>query len=125
MAKQVVEVELIRSKAAYRRALARLAHFFDHPPATNSPDEAEFEVLMLMVERYEREHHSLPSPDPVAAIRFAIEQRGFGPAELHALLGSRQRAHEVLSRKRRLTLSQIRELHEKLGIPADVLIQEY
>ncbi len=125
MAKQVIELELIRGKAAYRRALARLAHFFDHAPATNSPEETEFEILMLMAERHEREHHALPSPDPVAAIRFAIEQRGFGPAELNALLGSRQRAHEILNRKRRLTLSQIRELHDKLGIPADVLIQDY
>ena len=125
MTRQNVSIELLRTRATYRRALARVAHLFDHPPAPNTPEDAEFEILMLMVERYEREHHALPRPDPVAAIRFEIEQRGLDAAKLHALLGSRQRAHEVLQKKRRLTLRQIRELHRQLGISAEVLIQDY
>jgi HTH-type transcriptional regulator / antitoxin HigA len=40
------------------------------------------------------------------------------------LIGSRSKVSEVLSRKRPLTLSMIRALHEGLGIPASVLIQE-
>ena len=125
MARQNVSIELLKTKAAYRRALARLAHFFDHPPVPNTSEDTEFEILMLMVERYESEHYALPRPDPVAAIRFEIEQRGLDPASLHALLGSRQRAHEVLQKKRRLTLRQIRDLHRQLGISAEVLIQDY
>ena len=125
MARQSVSIELLKTNAAYRRALARLAYFFDHPPAPGTAEDAEFEILMLMVERYESEHYALPRPDPVAAIRFEIEQRGLDPAALHALLGSRQRAHEVLQKKRRLTLRQIRDLHRQLGISAEVLIQDY
>ena len=125
MARQSVSIELLKTNAAYRRALARLAYFFDHPPAPGSAEDAEFEILMLMVERYESEHYVLPQPDPVAAIRFEMEQRGLEPAKLHAMLGSRQRAHEVLQKKRRLTLRQIRDLHRQLGISAEVLIQDY
>lgn len=125
MARQSVSIELLKTNAAYRRALARLAYFFDHPPGPGTAEDAEFEILMLMVERYESEHYALPQPDPVAAIRFEMEQRGLDPAKLHAMLGSRQRAHEVLQKKRRLTLRQIRDLHRQLGISAEVLIQDY
>lgn len=41
------------------------------------------------------------------------------------ILGSRSRASEVLNRKRPLSMRMIRNLAEKLGISAQVLIQEY
>ena len=125
MAKKTVEIELVKTAASYRRALKLLAAFFDHPPATGSALEAEFELLMMMVERYEAEHVVVKSPDPVAAIEFAIEQRGLSPADLRDVLGSRQRVHEILQRKRRLSLKHVRALHDKLLIPSDVLIQAY
>ena len=125
MVRKTVEIELVKTAASYRRALKRLAAFFDHPPATGSALEAEFELLMMMVERYEAEHVVVKSPDPVAAIEFAIEQRGLSPADLRDVLGSRQRVHEILQRKRRLSLEHVRALHDKLLIPSDVLIQAY
>lgn len=125
MARKTVKIELVRNEASYQRALKRLAHFFDHPPKAGSSEDAEFELLMMMIERYEGEHHSVPAPDPVAAIEFAIEQRRLTPSELQAIFGSRQRVHDVLRRKRRLSMEQIRALHEKLSIPAEVLIQAY
>ena len=124
MAKKTVEIELVKTAASYRRALKSLSAFFDHPPVSGSALEAEFE-LMMMVERYEAEHVVVKSPDPVAAIEFAIEQRGLSPSDLRDVLGSRQRVHEILQRKRRLSLEHVRALHDKLLIPADVLIQAY
>ena len=125
MAKKIVEIELVKTAASYRRALKSLSAFFDHPPAAGTALEAEFELMMMMVERYEAEHVVVKSPDPVAAIEFAIEQRGLSPADLREVLGSRQRVHEILQRKRRLSLEHVRALHDKLLIPADVLIQAY
>ena len=125
MAKQNVDIELVKTEASHRRALQRLAVFFDHPPKHGSADETEFELLMLMVDRYEFEHHPVPAPDPSAAIEFAIEQRGLTTASLQKILGSRQRVHDVLRRKRRLSLEHVRALHEQLGVPAEVLIRAY
>ncbi len=125
MAKRNLEIELLTSHAAFVRALKRAGYFFDAPPKTGSPEDAEFEVLMLMVEKYERGHFPVPPPDPVAAIRFALEQRGMQPADLQQVLGSRQRAHDVMRKKRHLTLPQIRSLNEKLRVPAEVLIRDY
>ena len=125
MAKKTVEIELVKTEAGYRRALKQVSYFFDHPPAASSALEAEFELLMMMVERYEAEHFVVRSPDPVAAIEFAIEQRGLSSADLAGVLGSRQRVHDILQKKRKLSLEHVRALHDKLLIPADVLIQAY
>lgn len=76
MAKKTVEIELVKTDASYRRALKQVSYFFDHPPEEGPALEAEFEVLMTMVERYEAGHFDVKLPDPVAAIEFGIEQRG-------------------------------------------------
>ena len=125
MAKKTIEIELVKTEAGYRRALKQVSYFFDHPPAAGSALEAEFELMMMMVERYEAEHIVVQSPDPVAAIEFAIEQRGLSSADLADVLGSRQRVHDILQKKRKLSLEHVRALHDKLLIPADVLIQAY
>ena len=125
MAKRNLEVELIKSVAAYRRAITRLAVFFDQLPKPGTHQEAEFEILMLMVDKYESEHFPVPPPDPIAAIQFALVQHGMQAADLQGVLGSRQRTHDVLRKKRRLTLPQIRSLNEKLKVPAEILIRDY
>lgn len=56
MAKKTVEIEPVKTEAGYRRALKQVSYFFDHPPEAGSALEAEFELLMMMVERYEAEH---------------------------------------------------------------------
>ena len=67
MVKKTVEIELVETAASYRRALKSLAAFFDHPPATGTALEAEFELVMMMVERYEAEHFVVESADSIAA----------------------------------------------------------
>lgn len=52
MAKKTGEIELVQTDASCRRAPKQVSHFFDHPPATGAALEAEFEQLMVMVERY-------------------------------------------------------------------------
>ena len=125
MATKPFEIELMKTEAGCCRALKLLSAFFDHLPAAGSALEAEFELLMMMVERYEAQHITVKAPDPIAAIEVAIEQRGLSPADLQQVLGSRQRVHDILRKKRRLSLEHVRALHDKLLIPADVLIQAY
>jgi HTH-type transcriptional regulator/antitoxin HigA len=50
---------------------------------------------------------------------------GMAESELVRILGNRSRKSEILSGKRKLSLSMIRKLNEALHIPAEVLIQAY
>jgi HTH-type transcriptional regulator/antitoxin HigA len=59
----------------------------------------------------------------VEAIKHHMDQNGLQPRDLMAFIGSRDRVHEVLNRRRSLTLKMIWRLHKGVGIPAESLIK--
>ena len=79
-------------------------------------------MLVTLVEAYERKHYAVDLPDPVEAIKFAMEQRGLSVKDLVPMIGT-NRIYEVLNRKRPLSLKMIWRLHKNLGIPAESLIR--
>ena len=91
----------------------------------NSPEADELEILSILVENYEQKHYPVPPPNPVEAIRYRLQQTGMDEKELNKILGGRSRKSEIPSGKRKLSLNMIRELHNKLNIPAEILIAEY
>jgi HTH-type transcriptional regulator / antitoxin HigA len=115
-------LRLLRTEAAYAEALAYVDTLMSAEPGTAEMEELELWVHLVQV--YEEEKYPIASPDPVAAIRFRMEQQGLTPSDLVPYIGSKGRVSEVLSGKRTLSLSMIRRLHDGLGIPADVLIAE-
>jgi len=95
--------------------------------ATDTPhlfDGDRFEVLFTLVEAYEDQNYEILPPDPVEAIKYWMESRGITRQELEPLMGSRARVSEIFNHRRGLTLTMIRNLHEKLGIPAEALINQ-
>jgi len=117
-----MDIKPIKSDRDYRRALKEIDRLMDARPNTREGDRLD--VLATLVEAWEEKHDAIDPPDPVEAIRFAMEQRGLTRRDLEPLIGSRARVAEVLNGRRRLTLPMIRRLHERLGIPAESLIQE-
>ena len=86
------------------------------------PQECSGRVIVLIyLLRWWR--RPLDLPDPVEAIKYHMGQNGLQPRDLIPFIGSRNRVHEVLNRKRPLTLKMIWRLHEGLGIPAESLIK--
>lgn len=116
------KVQPIRMEADYEAALARVEALMDAEPGT--PQGEELDLLTDLVEHYEAKHVPIGFPDAVAAIEFRLEQSGLTQRDLVPFIGSRAKVSEVLSGKRRLTMPMARALHEHLGIPAEVLLQE-
>jgi HTH-type transcriptional regulator/antitoxin HigA len=113
----------IRSEADYDAALAEIEGYFDKEPKHGTPEADHFDLLALVIEDYEKRQWPIEPPDPVTAIRYRMETAGYGQNDLGRLLGSRQRASDILSRKRRLTMQMVWKLHRDWGIPAEALIQ--
>ena len=118
-----MELRPIRTEADYQAALAEIERLFDAAPATAEGERLE--VLTTLVEAYEAQHHHIPEPDPVEAIKYYMESRELSRADLEPYIGSRARVAEVLNRKRALSLNMIRRLYAGLGIPAEVLVRPY
>lgn len=112
----------IRTEQDYDAALARVETLMDVVRSKDEDDELD--VLATLIELYEDVRFPMDAPDPIAAIKFRMEQMGKSQSDLAPILGSRSKVSEVLSGKRELTLKMIRALHEHLQIPADVLIRE-
>jgi HTH-type transcriptional regulator/antitoxin HigA len=115
-------IKAIRSERDHAAALARIEMLMEAEPGT--PAAEELDVLADLVEHYEAKHFPIPKPTPLEAIQFRMEQAGLTQRDLIPYLGSRARVSEVLSGKRQLTMAAARALHEHLGIPADVLLQQ-
>lgn len=115
-----MDITPIKNQRDCRRTLKEISGLMNAKRNTREGDRLD--VLVTLVEAWERKHYSIDLPDPVEAIKYHMEQNGLAPRDLIPLIGSRNRVHEVLNRKRPLTLTMIRRLHEGLGIPAESLI---
>ena len=120
MAKKITRP--LRSEADYDAALEEIERYFEVAPKPGTPDADRFDLLALIIEDYERKRWPIEPPDTVDAIRYRMEIGDFTQADLGRLLGSRQRASDILTRKRPLTMGMAWRLHRDWGIPAEALI---
>jgi HTH-type transcriptional regulator/antitoxin HigA len=117
-----VAIKPIRTTADLQSAKAEVAKLIRLPNAPNRDDNIE--VLTTLIEQFEEKHFPVDISDPIAAIKYRMEEKGFTPRDLEPYIGSRARVSEVLSGKRQLSIDMIRSLHEGLGIPFEALISE-
>lgn len=114
--------KLIKNQKEHDAALARIEELFS--AVSGTPEGDELELLVHLVDAYESTAFPIDLPDPIAAVRFRMEQQGLKRKDLERYLGSKSKVSEVLNGQRDLSLAMIRKLHEGLGIPAEVLLQE-
>ena len=115
------EIKPIRTTADYEAALVEVERLWGAKAGTPKGDRLD--VLATLIEVYEEREFPFDPPDPIEAIKFRMEQQGLTRKDLETMIGTRTRIAEVLSGKRALSIAMIRRLHDKLGIPAEVLIR--
>lgn len=118
-----MRIKPIHNEQEYKAALAEIDRLWD--AAEGTPESDELELWVTLVEAYEKGRYELPPPDPIQAIEYFLDSRGWTRKELEPLIGSRGRVSEILNRKRPLTITMIRNLAQATGIPAAILIQPY
>src|SRR5438046_1504868 len=112
----------IRTEAEYDEALEEIERYFENEPKPGTQNADRFDLLALIVEDYERKRWPIEPPEAIEAIRYRMETGGYTQVDLGRLLGSRQRASDILARKRPLTMSMAWKLHREWKIPAEALI---
>ena len=110
----------VKTERDYKKALKEIEKLWEAKP--NTPAGDRLEVLSMLVEAYEQKHYQVEPPDPIEAIRFRMEQLGLTPSDLAKILGGRNRASEILNKKRKLTVEMMRSLRKHLAIPAESLL---
>lgn len=119
-----MEPKIIKTEEQYKVYLTEVEQLATEDPEPGTHAGDRLELLAKLVEDYEKERFKFSRPDPIEAIRFRMEEKGLKQKDLALIFGGKNRASEVLARKRPLTLSMIRALSESLQIPTDLLIHE-
>ena len=120
-----MKTKILKTEQEYNQASERiysLINSMDTAIEPDSPKGKEIELLSLLVEKYEMDHHRLEAPDPIEAIKFRMEQMQLKQTDIAPLFGGKTRVSEILHRKRPLTLKMITLLNRYLGIPLESLI---
>jgi HTH-type transcriptional regulator / antitoxin HigA len=119
--KTIETYKLIKNENEYKEALEKIEHLQDAVP--NTPAGDELELLALLVEKYEKEQYPMKDADAINAVEYYMEENGFKQKDLIGIIGDKSLVSKVMNRERNLTLRMIRNLHDKLGIPYELLIK--
>src|SRR5579863_6049241 len=119
----MADITPIKDEATHRAALAEIDRLWGS--ASGTPDGDRLEVLMTLVDAYERARWPDDDIDPVDAVKARMENSGRTRKDFEAVIGSSGRASEILNRRRHLTLRMIWRLAQEWQMPADLLIRPY
>ncbi|GGF50786.1 helix-turn-helix domain-containing protein [Echinicola rosea] len=115
--------KIITTEQEYKESLARLSKIFDSDP--DSAEGMEAELLVTLIEKYEKEKYPIALAHPIEAIKEMMERKGLKDKDLIPAIGSKTIFSLVLNRKRPLTIKMVRNLSSYLNLPVEVLVQQY
>ena len=118
-----MQLRPIRNEEEHETALAEIYALWNADPGT--PEADWLDVLMLLVEDYEKRQYPIDPPDPIDLILFVMEANGLKQKDMLPYFGTHTRTSEILNRRRPLTLEMIRKLGDGLKLPVDVLVKPY
>lgn len=116
-------LKILKTKKDYQAALERFEEIFQAKVGTKESDEAD--VLSLLIGEYEEKHFIINAPSPLEAIKYRMEQQGLTNKDLAEILGYKSRVTDIFNKHRKLNLTMVRKLHDKLHIPLEILVKEY
>lgn len=117
-----MELRLIKTEAQYEAYLEWVDKQFDRKVKPDSPTGEKVQVALLLIKQYEDEHHPVPMPDPIEAIKTKMKERGMKNKDLVGKVGSKGYVSALLNRRKPLTLELAKLFHRELSIPAEVLL---
>lgn len=119
----VASLRPIHDANSHQAALEEIERLWGAAPG--SPEGEHLDLLMTLVDAYERTQWEDDALDPIDAIKARMENSGRTRKDFEKIVGSSGRVSEILTRKRRLTLPMIWLLVERWKMPANVLVRPY
>ncbi|MCL6258268.1 transcriptional regulator [Aquiflexum sp. TKW24L] len=117
-------LKIIESDKEYQEALEAIKDLMDL--GISDENEDYMEVLSLVIEKYEEEKgYKLDDEkvDAIDMIAYYLSEQGLPQKSLIPILGPASRVSEIMNKKRKLSLSQIENLHSHLNIPYELLMK--
>ena len=109
-----IEPKKITTEQDYNKFVVLLEDLLERD-ATEMLSEQEgllLELLMVLVQDYEREHTNIPEASPLDVLRFLMEANSLKQSHLVDVIGSSGVVSEVINGKREISKAQARGLGE-------------
>lgn len=81
-------------------------------PLDSPPESDELDVLLALTGAYEKKHHHVAPPDPVALLGHRMDQMGLTQDEIRRVMDSRKKLPELLSRESGVSIEIIKRLQD-------------
>lgn len=112
---------IVENEADDAEAMALLETLMKSSDPTDLP---RMKAQARLIEAYEQTRWPTRAPSVPNLLVYLMDQHGLSRKDLVPLLGTRSRVTEVLNGKRPLSISMVRRLRDRFGIPADLLIPQ-
>ena len=112
--------KVIRTEAAYKKAVKRTMAIFQEKE--NTPEADELALLLVLVKDYEDKHIHIPQVDPIEVIKLKMLERGMKAKDLETVIGSKGHVSSILSGRREITLKMAQRLTDYFQLPAEIFL---
>jgi HTH-type transcriptional regulator/antitoxin HigA len=112
--------KVLQTEDDYNKASMRLMEIFH--AESNTPEDDELGILILLVKDYDDRHYPMPKLDPLEVIKIKMQEMGLKNKDLEPLIGTKGHVSAVLSGKREITLKMAQKLKNYFKIPAEVFL---
>ena len=117
-----MNLHIIKNENEYQDLLEWIDMQFDLQVIPESEEGKNLQVALLLIKQYEDENYTIPIPDPLEVVKLKMSEKGLISKDLVDWIGSKGYVSALLNGKKPLTLKIAKVLHQKLGIPAEVLL---
>ncbi len=112
--------KVIRTEAAYQKAIKRTMAIFHAEEGTNEADELA--LLLVLVKDYEDKYIHLPKINPIEVIKLKMLERGMKAKDLEPIIGTKGHVSSILSGRREITLKMAQRLRDFFHLPAEIFL---
>ena len=115
-----MKIKILKNERDYGEALSRADELF--MSKSNTVQGEELALLLLVIKEYEDKHHAVKLPDAVTVLKMYMKEHGMKNKDLEEYIGSKGYVSQILNKQKPLTADMMRALHNRLGIPAQILL---
>jgi HTH-type transcriptional regulator/antitoxin HigA len=108
----------IRDEDHYEAALEKILVLMKKGALRSSDETGYLEVLAMLVERYEDEHHPMGELKGVTLLRHLLAANGLPQKAIASELGGESVVSAILAGNRSLNAGQMARLADRFGVPA-------
>ena len=113
---------IIKTENKYQEALKRLDKIFQ---PKNSKEQDEFDLLVMLVNKYEHENYKIEEVDPIQVLKAKMKYFDLKQKDLIKYFGSKATTSKIMTYKSPLTLKHVWILSQNLKIPIELLAKPY